>query len=39
MDAHNNSASYLLENKDLPDNSDMLFWTAFKLAIQNLINL
>lgn len=39
MDAHDNSTSYLLENRDLPDNSDTLFWTAFKLAIQNLMNL
>lgn len=39
MDAHNNSAGYLLENRDLPDNSDMLFWTASLKAVQNLINL
>lgn len=39
MDAHNNFAGFLLENRDLPDNSDTLFWTAFKLAIQNLMNL
>lgn len=37
MDAHD--TSYLLVNKDLPDGSDMLFWTAFKMAVQNLINL
>lgn len=36
MDAH---IIYLLMDLDLPDSKDILFWTAFKYAFYNLLNL